>query len=157
MPVPHDPDEGLWGRVLLALLGVGLVGVGLLLAVMLGIDEDAGPDDHLYAVALAGAGFVALVAAAIGRAFGRWALALLGVLLLAQAVGIASELVAYREAPDTFTVLVVAVLVVVGFVAVGVAWGQIFTHRRLLDPSVDLVGLFNHHLDATIERWRGRA
>lgn len=27
----------------------------------------------------------------------------------------------------------------------------------LLDPSVDLVGLFNHHLDATIERWRGRA
>ena len=51
MPAPHDRDEGLWGRVLLAILGLGLVGPGLLAAVMMTLEEDAGPDDGLYGLA----------------------------------------------------------------------------------------------------------
>lgn len=142
MSALHDPDEGLGGRVLLAIMGFGLVGLGLLAAAMMTLDEDAGRYDGLYGLSIAGVGAVAIIAATVGRAFGRWVLAGVGLLLVAQAAEIGLETVTYREAPDRFTVAVLAVLMIVGVSAIGVAVQQMVAHRervRTLGPGQEQV------------------
>ncbi|MFT4109306.1 hypothetical protein [Propionicimonas sp.] len=130
MSAPHDPDEGLGGRVLLAIMGSGLVGFGLLAAAMVTLDEDSGRYDGLYALSIAGVGVVAIIAAAIGRTFGRWVLAGVGLLLLALAAEIGLETVTYREAPDRFTVAMLTALMLLGVSATGVAVQQMVAHRK---------------------------
>lgn len=137
MQARPDADEGLWGRLLLAAMGMAFVIVGLLASAMMTFDEDAGRHDGFYGLAMAGIGAVALTGAAIGRALGRWVLAGLGLLLLAHATEIGLDLVSYRGAPSRFTMLVLAVLVLSGLAAIGVAAGQIVGHRkRTRDVSV---------------------
>ena len=114
----------------MAIMGSGLVGLGLLAAAVMTLDEDAGRYDGLYGLSIAGVGVVAVIAATVGRAFGRWVLAGVGLLLLAQAAEVGIETVTYREAPDRFTVAVPAVLVALGVSAIGVAAQQMVAHRK---------------------------
>lgn len=130
MPQRHDPDEGLWGRVLRAVMGMGLVALGLLLSVMMTIDEDARPNDFVSGLVMVGIGAVAVAGAVIGRAFGRWVLLALGLLLLAQATEIGLDLVSYGGVPSRFTVVVMASLVLLGIAAIVVAARQFVLHRR---------------------------
>lgn len=51
----HDPDDGIWGPVLLTSLSSS-ARLGLLLSVLMSVDEDAGPSDGLYCVVMAGVG-----------------------------------------------------------------------------------------------------
>lgn len=130
MAAPYDRDEGLWGRVFLAILGFGLVGLGLVAAVMMTLDSDAGRDDGLYGLAVAGIGVVACAGAGIGRAFGRWTLLGVGVAFLAQATEIGLEVLSYRDRPDRFTVAIPTMLAILGSAAIGSAVWQTVAHRK---------------------------
>lgn len=111
-------------------MGIGLLPLGLLAALMMTIDEDAGPYDGLYGLAIAGIGAFALIAALVGGALGRWALGLVGLVLLVQATEIGVDLVRYPGAPSRVTLTVLAVLVVLGVVAVATSLVEIVAHRR---------------------------
>lgn len=128
----ESSEEGLWGRVLLGVLAIGLVGLGLFAALAMGADEDAGPNDVLYGLGMVGFGVLGLIGAAIGRAMSRWVLALFGVLFLAQASQIVLDLRAYRSAPDRVILVLVAGLVLIGVSVVTVAVAQMVLHRNRL-------------------------
>jgi hypothetical protein len=137
MPVLDDRDEGLWGRVLLAILGFGLLGLGVIAAVMMTIDEDAGPMDGLYGLVIAGVGVFALAGAAIGRAFGRWAMLGVGLAFLAQATEIGLEVISYRAATPRSTVAIFVALVILAAGMMTSAVWQTVAHRNRMRTVAD--------------------
>jgi hypothetical protein len=98
------------------------------------MDEDAGPHDGWYGLAMVAIGLLGLVAAAVGRAFSRWALAGFGIVLVGAATEVGLELVAYPEAPSRSFVALGAGLALAGVVAIGVAIWQTVVHRKRLHP-----------------------
>ncbi|MFT3834612.1 MAG: hypothetical protein QM711_15040 [Micropruina sp.] len=130
MSPAHDPDEGFRGRVFLVVLGFGLAALGFFGAVTMTMDEDAGPYDGLYGLAVLSLGLVAVAGAAIGRALARWTLLGIGLAFLAQATLIVHDVVADRSGLDRFTMAFLIGLVLVGGAACIVAAWHVVAHWR---------------------------
>ncbi|MFT4296990.1 MAG: hypothetical protein QM582_16425 [Micropruina sp.] len=129
MRAPGRPFVDLCGRLLLGVIGWGMLPIGLLGTFMMALDEDAHSHDGSYGLTVACIGIVALVAAAIGGALARWAMGCLGLALPVQATMIFLDSATRPAALDRLSAVVVATVALVGVLATGTAAFQLVGRR----------------------------
>lgn len=126
--VVRDPDDGIGGRALLAVIAAVMIAAGLFLGVMSAADIDGPGDGLVIAAGLGGGGVLGLAGAVVGRVFGRWLLAGFGVLLIGSAV--AGFVESLPRGPGRFGFVMFGSMVVFGVAAMVMAFRSMVALRR---------------------------
>lgn len=126
----RNPDDGIWGRLLLGIQAAGFTWIGSLVWFLASVDSGESPNLQIGGAVAVGVGVAGLVGMATGRAFSRWMLASYGLILALITAEFTLEALSYSNM-DLFRAAVLVALTGLGTTSLVVGVRQILEHREL--------------------------